>query len=209
MNKDKDKHEKILDVTQKLMSQFPNQEISVDRIAKEAGISKGSIYYYFKSKEEIFDAVITRCYREAIREFFCELQTEETALSKIKLLFQIMLRDQFCVGQENIIRTLHLQEDARLHNQMKIVAIEEISPVLTALLQQGCAEGSLQTETPKESAEMIVAVLMFFFDKTVFPPEAGSTQKKLKIFARVLEASMCAASGSFDFLWGCTAIEDM
>ena len=63
-----DKKEQIFDAMEQLLLTIPSGEISVDAIAKQAGIGKGSIYYYFKSKDEILSAVIERSYRRAIRE---------------------------------------------------------------------------------------------------------------------------------------------
>ncbi len=197
---EKDKKVRILDATEQLMCQMPDKEITVSMIAETAGIGKGSVYYYFESKEDIVDAVVSRSYKNVLHEFFSNLQMESTALDKIKLLFRSVLKEEIHDQRRNFIHTLHLQEDMRLHNQMKMVAIQEIAPILTALLQQGCAEGSIETETPKESAEIIVAVLMIFLDNTVFP-EDDSMQKKLKIFAKVLDTCLHAAPGSFDFLW--------
>ena len=58
------KSDLILDSMQRLMQKKDTRSISVSEIAKEAGIGKGSIYYYFKSKEEIVDAVIERSKRQ-------------------------------------------------------------------------------------------------------------------------------------------------
>ncbi|MCC8112151.1 MAG: TetR/AcrR family transcriptional regulator [Ruminococcus sp.] len=197
---EKNKKERIIDAAQQLMYQMPDKEITVSMIAAKAGIGKGSIYYYFESKENIIDAVISHSYKKVLHDFFENLQTESSALEKIKLLFRSIVKEEIYDQQKNFILTLHLQEDMRLHNQMKMVAIQEIAPVLTVLLQQGCAEGSIETETPKESAEIIVAVLTIFLDNTIFP-EDGNMQKKLKIFANVLDTCLHATSGSFDFLW--------
>ncbi len=87
-----DKRELILNAAQELMCKIPDKEISVNLIARTAGIAKGSIYYYFESKDEILDAVVEKCYKNAIHEFFRELNSEESALNKIKLLFQSMLK---------------------------------------------------------------------------------------------------------------------
>lgn len=64
----------ILNSAEELMCSMaePNKDITVDMIAKNAGIGKGSIYYYFESKEDIFDAVIERSYSAAIRDFFLQ-----------------------------------------------------------------------------------------------------------------------------------------
>lgn len=196
-----DKRELILDAMEELMEKMPNNDISVSLIAQTAGIAKGGVYYYFSSKEELLDAVVERCYKKAIHEFFGELNSEETALKKIKLLFRSLLKKEFSDKQKNLIRTLHLNEDVQLHNKMKMIAVREVSPILTALLHQGCAEGSIQIEYPTESAEMIVAVITFFLDNTVFPSDSDSMFRKLKIFSTVLDTCLHAEPGSFDFLY--------
>ena len=59
---DKIKSEKILDALQQLLEEKSIQHISVSEIAAKAGIGKGSIYYYFPSKDAIVDALIERSY---------------------------------------------------------------------------------------------------------------------------------------------------
>lgn len=202
-----DKKEQIFDAMEQLLLTVPSGEISVDAIAKQAGIGKGSIYYYFKNKDEILSAVIEKSYRRAIREYFNSISTKKKgindmpALEKIKRLFQNLIKEDFQNNEQNLIVTLHLTEDLTLHNKMKYIAVQEIAPILTDLLKQGVAEGSVETDTPEESAEMIVAVLTFFLDDTIFPESSSSIKNKLKIFARVLETCLKTQEGSFDFLY--------
>ncbi len=195
-----DKKELILEAAQELMCQMSGKDISVNLIARQAGIAKGSVYYYFESKDQILDAVVEKCYKNAIHEFFRELDSEKSALQKINLLFDSIIKSEFSNKKKNLIVNLHLSDDLVLHNKMKMIAVQEISPVLTALLRQGCAEGSIQTDYPKESAEMIVAVLTFFIDDTSFPSTTVSMEYKLKFFSYCLELCLKASPGSFDFL---------
>ena len=51
-----DKYHQILDALQELLKNKNIQTISVSEIAQTAGIGKGSIYYYFPSKEAIVEA---------------------------------------------------------------------------------------------------------------------------------------------------------
>ena len=44
------------------------QSISVSDIAKKAGIGKGSIYYYFQSKNDILEAMMERSYSIVIEK---------------------------------------------------------------------------------------------------------------------------------------------
>ena len=60
--KDCTKHDKILDALQELLDDRDIQSVSVSEIAQKAGIGKGSIYYYFPSKDAILDALIAVSY---------------------------------------------------------------------------------------------------------------------------------------------------
>lgn len=195
-----DKKELILDAAEGLMMQTSQNDISVSLIAKAAGIGKGSIYYYFKSKEEIMYAVIERGYRKALHEYFSCIDDSLPALDKIKMLFFCSIKREFNDNQDNLFRKLHVNNDVILHNYIKHIAINEMSPVLEKLLLQGIEEGSIHTDTPKESAEMIVAVLTFILDGTIFSNDT-ITYNKLKVFANVLNTCISAEKGSFDFLF--------
>lgn len=195
-----DKKEIILDAAERLMMKTSQNDISVSLIAKEAGIGKGSIYYYFKSKEEIMYAVIERGYRKALHEYFSCIDSQLPALEKIKMLFFCTIKKEFNDNRENLFRKLHVNEDVILHNYIKHIALAEMSPVLEKLLLQGIEEGSIHTDTPRESAEMIVAVLSFILDGTIFENDIA-TYNKLKVFANVLNICLSAEKGSFDFLF--------
>ena len=60
------KRDQILDAFRTLLENENIQNISVSSIARQAGIGKGSIYYYFSSKDEILDALIKRTYAGAL-----------------------------------------------------------------------------------------------------------------------------------------------
>ena len=65
------KRELILQIARKLFARYGLKKTSVDDIATEARIGKATIYYYFKSKQEIFKDVVDSeltILKDAIRE---------------------------------------------------------------------------------------------------------------------------------------------
>ena len=198
-----DKRQLIFDAMEELLMTVPYSTISVESIAKKAGIGKGSIYYYYKSKDEILCAVLENSYRRALRDYFESIQNlkETSAIEKIKRLFFSIIKKDFSETEKNMLVPLHTMNDINLHNKMTTAAIQEISPVLTELLREGNAEGSVRTDTPKESAEIIVAVIMLFLDDTVFTDNAENVKNKLVILSTVLETCLKTEKGSFDFLF--------
>lgn len=193
----------ILNSAEELMCEMDNpaRDITVDMIAKNAGIGKGSIYYYFKSKEEIIDAVIERSWSKAICEYFVNISSQSSTPEKLKLLFRSMLTKEFRDRSRNVIIPLHVQDDLLLHHKMIMTAIRTVSPILTEILEEGRDNGSIRTEAPKESAEMIVAMLTFLLDNSFFPSDNDATYRKLKLYAKVLEVCFQTEKGSFDFLY--------
>lgn len=196
-----DKKNLILDTAEQLMCIMPDKDITVNIIAKNAGIGKGSIYYYFESKDEIINSVIERTYKKALHEYFSNINTATTAIEKIKFLFESIIKPEFKDSRKNMIRTLNLHEDAQLHNRMKLVAISEVSPVLAELFKQGIKEGTISTDTPDESAEMLVAIITFLLDSSLFSFDDEKMKKKMKILGSVLDTCLSAPQGSFDFLY--------
>lgn len=53
----REKREVILAAAQTLFGRYGYRRTAIDDIAQEAGIAKGTVYLYFKSKEEIFRAL--------------------------------------------------------------------------------------------------------------------------------------------------------
>jgi len=47
---------RILDVANKVFAEKGYHEATMDDIAKRLGVSKGAIYLYFSSKEDLFEA---------------------------------------------------------------------------------------------------------------------------------------------------------
>ena len=62
-SKKEDTKQRILDEALRLFSQSSYAAVSVERIASAVGIKAPSLYKHFKSKQEIFDAIVAETYR--------------------------------------------------------------------------------------------------------------------------------------------------
>jgi TetR/AcrR family fatty acid metabolism transcriptional regulator len=74
-----DKHEAILRSAIKVFAQKGYFNSKVSDIAGEAGIADGTVYLYFKSKEEILHSVFDRAMEEFIAEGRREIAAIESA----------------------------------------------------------------------------------------------------------------------------------
>lgn len=73
-----DVSEQIFDATDRLMAKEGLHHLSMHKLAKEAGIAAGTIYLYFKSKDELLAQFVRRVFNKfvvAIEEGFDESQS--------------------------------------------------------------------------------------------------------------------------------------
>ena len=200
--KKQNKRDLILDTMQSLMSQNLASTATVSDIAKHAGIAKGGIYYYFSSKDEILDAVLERSYSQAIEKSWSLIQSKGLdALSKVKQIFQMCVYPDIALHQKEMLTYLHLQDDLILHHKFLALTIREFTPILTEIIQQGEQEKSLHCEFPEQTSEIIVSTLVFLLEHTLFSCKDSEIPKKLHALSIMLERSMNAPEGSFDFLF--------
>ena len=61
------RREQLLDLGVKLLSTRTLEELSIDVLAEEAGISRGLLYHYFGNKQDFHRAVVRRAADEMIR----------------------------------------------------------------------------------------------------------------------------------------------
>lgn len=196
------KSDLILDSMQRLMQKKDTRSISVSEIAKEAGIGKGSIYYYFKSKEEIVDAVIERSYSDAIRKAKELVQTPGLdAQTKMEIVFQTCRDSSMELSRQEAGSYMELQQSALLHQQYIYIMIRNLRPILADIIRQGNQEGTITCSSPEEVAEIVLIILTIEFDTYLSNADAAQTQKTLDVFTYMLETSFHIEKGRLDYIW--------
>ncbi len=84
MNQAKDKKQMILEVATRIFSRFGYAKTSLDEIAQDAQIAKGTIYYYFPSKEELFMHVVQAQGQDFVDEMHRNLHKIEGFENKLR-----------------------------------------------------------------------------------------------------------------------------
>lgn len=68
----------ILNVAWNMFQDMPHQAITINEVAERCGLAKGTVYLYFKTKEELFLAIQEQQFQEWLDAIDTELQTVET-----------------------------------------------------------------------------------------------------------------------------------
>jgi len=81
----------ILDAARRVFSKKGYAEAAVDDVADEAGVAKGTVYLYFKSKEDLYMAVLAGDLRQMSAEARREMERVEGFREKIRAFLRVRL----------------------------------------------------------------------------------------------------------------------
>ena len=83
--------DEILNAANELFQRFGFKKTTMEDIARQVGKSKSALYYYYKTKEEIFEAVILRDIATTEALVAEAVKKEESASNKFQVLFTTLL----------------------------------------------------------------------------------------------------------------------
>lgn len=162
----------ILDAAEKLFGTKGYDATSTGDILRELGIARGTLYYHFKSKEDILDAMIDRL-TQALAARAAEVldRKDIPVLQRLTLMMQ-SLQVNNGVGHE-IMSQVHKPQNALMHQKMQERMLTAVVPLVTSLLQEAREEGLCQTRYPEEVTEMTL-----LYASTVFDELSGLSEEK-------------------------------
>ena len=197
-----EKYNNILDALQKLLESKTIQSISVSEIAQAAGMGKGSIYYYFSSKDAILEALIDRNYRiplDTAKNLAC--QTEISPFTRMAMIFQACRNSsQVFLQQRDSASQVTLQEKALLHQKYMSHLISELKPALAEIIRQGIDRGDIHFDRPAALAEIVLIVLTVKMDNSLSPTTPEETEDTIQGLISLLEKGTENPAGSLNFL---------
>lgn len=194
-----DKRELILNAMTELITEDKGSCSSVSDIAKRAGIGKGSIYYYFKSKDKIFDAVVDRYYTDIINK--CDKIADITAIGAQEKLKLILQGYRMSSKDPPMDTYLHNEQNAAIHQKSLAKILQSLSAVIAKIICQGVEEKIFTCEYPDEIAEIIMSVFSFLLDPGIFKWTDTQIVKKLKALSHMLEKTLNTEANSFSFIY--------
>ena len=136
----------ILDAAMAVFARSGFHEARMDDIVQESGLSKGTLYWYFKSKEEIITAISQRLFATDIEQVENLLKAEGTVSERL----QQLMRDRVQGLQEmsGMVAILFEFYAAALHQdgvrQFIKVYFKNFYELMVALIQQGIERGELR-----------------------------------------------------------------
>ena len=186
----------ILDVAERLFGTKGFDNTSTSDILNEVGIARGTLYYHFKSKEDILDAMIDRLTGRLVEKAAALLAKKEIPVLKRLTMMMTALNVNGSLGQE-IMEQVHKPQNALMHQKMQERLLAGVNPLVTALIREGIAQGICKTEYPAEVAEMTLLYSNTAFD-TLAEHGKEERERKINAFIYNLERLLGMERGSME-----------
>ena len=190
------RREEILDAAEKLFAAKGFDNTSTGDILEAVGIARGTLYYHFKSKEEILDGVIQRVTGRLTRSAGEIVRKRELPVLERLTKAIMSLNVESKIGYE-IMEQVHRPQNALMHQKMQATLLAGINPILTELVEEGVQQGICHTRYPESVVEMTILYANIAFDElNVAELSPGQRERKISGFIYNLERLLGMAEGS-------------
>ena len=198
VKKSSERRSDIINAARQLFQTKEYDKATMQDVMDSLGIAKGTIYHYFKSKEELLEAVIHDIVDKNIEKMQALIERSNgNSLQKIQLLVEA---GNIAADQSSILNHLHRRGNEAMHTRLLAATLIKQAPLYAKLIEQGCNEGIFQTDTPRECAEFILSAVQFLTDMGIYPWTQEDLIRRSQAFPKLIEQQLKAPPGSFQFM---------
>ncbi len=152
---DPERRKQILEAAHRLFIRYGFRKATMDEIAEEAGVGKGTIYYYFRSKKDLLLAYADQCLESIQLKAFEAVEFEGHFVEKLSSLMSAKLLgiwDHVHAGPhgEEIFHSLFPTLVGRLEQ-----SICKTQQRIQELLLEAEKKGIVRLENPEQTAHLI------------------------------------------------------
>ena len=154
--RDPDKHQQIIDAAIRVFARAGFYNSRVSDIAREAGIASGTIYLYFKTKDEI----LVTLFREKMAEWVAQVRREIAGVADPVAKIRRLVVLHFTVLEANPALAEVVQVELRQgHKFFRGASAHEVSAyfdLIGSVLDEGVAAGLLRKDLPIKIATKVL-----------------------------------------------------
>jgi AcrR family transcriptional regulator len=173
-----ERKDQIIKAAEEVFTQKGFSDARMDDIAGETGLSKGTLYLYFKSKDELIIAILDRIFQREFKTLenadYSTMSAEqainmfvETVSKDIKIMLRLMpIAYEFLALA---FRNKLVQEALKMY-------LNRYMDILTPIIQKGIDDGEFRQVDAKEvaiaaGAVMEGTILLWVYDRSLVEPE--------------------------------------
>lgn len=170
--------DRILDAAERLLSRLGYQKTTMDDLAREAGISKRTIYLYFPSKEEATLSTIDRIVERLLARLREVAGSGGPAPDRVarmlgaRVMFRFDSVRDYYHGLDDLFRVVRPSYLAR-----RARYFEEEAAVFAAVLAEGRDDGSFELDDPQATAHTLLMATNALLPSALSVRELGAREE--------------------------------
>lgn len=182
---DDKKRSDILKVAERLFATRPFHEVKLDDVAAKSHIGKGTIYIYFKSKEDLYVSML----RDGMNALVADLKTrladsQRSSIEDLGIVVRAIV--EFAAarpGMFQLMRTILNRQCEQALHQSRTAMVGLIRKVI----ERGVRNGEIADPRPDLTAQFLLAAVRggLLFGQDVDPPEMADHM--LRVFGMGLQ----------------------
>ena len=191
MKKGERRKQDLLNIAYRMFIEKGYENTSVDDIITEAGIAKGTYYYYFESKEATLEAVIEMMIEKA------EIVAKAALMNPVSIpqkLASVVYAFQPNKDEVVITDVLERKENIVMHDKIGKKIVEVAVPILSDIVREGIAQGIFACTNVEERVKMLLIMSQNMFDYGAY------SNKDIEVYVDMLEKSLGAKEGIMSFI---------
>ncbi len=179
-----ERRNEILDVAERLFCTQGYDNTSTNDILAEIGIARGTLYYHFKNKEDILDAMIDRILDDIIRK------AENIALNESMPVLERLTKTVLAANVDTktgdmILEQVHKPQNALMHAKMQEKLLSQLVPLFVKIIEDGISRNLMQTDYPEDTIQMLLLYSNSVFDESIVYSDDVKERKVLAFISNV------------------------
>lgn len=170
--------DRILDAAERLLGRFGYRKMTVDDIAAEAGIGKGTVYLSFPSKEEVVLSTVDRIVERVCAAMQEEAAGDASAPERLRAMLRarVLVRFEAVAAYSASLNDLLGSVRAALLAR-RVQHFEQEIAILARVIAGAQQDGELTAGAPRRIARALVLATNSFLPYALSPEELGDAKR--------------------------------
>jgi len=150
-----DKHSAILDAATAVFAERGFFNAQVADIARGAGIAAGTVYLYFRSKDEILTSIFDRTMKEAIAEGRAALAEEADPVERLRRIARLHLTRMGRDRSLAVVFQVELRQTTKFMERFSTTGLRDYLKLIQQTIEDGQARGTFRATVSARTAAKI------------------------------------------------------
>jgi AcrR family transcriptional regulator len=149
----------LIETAESLFLQKGYEDTAVSDIVKTINVGQGTFYHYFKSKEDILEAVAEKIVAPIAENIRNVAKSDEDPATKMNSILNIILNA--ASSETGFMELMHHKGNYLLHDKLEEALETRISPSIAEVIIKGMEEGIFNMKYPKESFILLLSSTLY------------------------------------------------